>query len=133
MGESLVPQPEQEARNNIDRLLTQAGWSVCDATQANIHGARGVAIREFLLHGHGFADYLNVDGKAAGVIEAKKEGIAARDKVRLDIFWLKDDSPSDSENLPDPDVLAAEIVGDLEAALEQFREIAADLGRTEAG
>jgi type I restriction enzyme R subunit len=72
----LVPQPEQEARNNIDRLLTQAGWSVCDATQANIHGARGVAIREFPLKtGHGFADYLlYVDGEAAGVIEAKKEG-----------------------------------------------------------
>jgi type I restriction enzyme M protein len=54
--------------------------------------------------------------------------IAARDKVSLDIFWLKDDSLSESENLPDPDVLAAEIVTDLEAALEQFREIATDLG-----
>ncbi len=53
--------------------------------------------------------------------------IAARDKVSLDIFWLKDDSLSDSDNLPDPDVLAAEIVDDLEAALEQFREIAGDL------
>ena len=41
----MVPQPEQEAHKNIDRLLTQAGWSVCDANQANIHGARGVAIR----------------------------------------------------------------------------------------
>jgi type I restriction enzyme M protein len=56
-----------------------------------------------------------------------------RDKASLDIFWLKDESLSESENLPDPDILAAEIVTDLEAALEQFREIAADLGRTEAG
>ncbi|MCR4332784.1 MAG: hypothetical protein NUV34_08825, partial [Sulfuricaulis sp.] len=41
----------------------------------NIHAARGVAIREFPLPGHGFADYLlYIDGKAAGVIEAKKEG-----------------------------------------------------------
>jgi type I restriction enzyme R subunit len=71
----LVPQPEQEARKAIDRLLEQAGWVVCDATQANIRAARGVAIREFPLPGHGFADYLlYIDGKAAGVIEAKKAG-----------------------------------------------------------
>jgi type I restriction enzyme M protein len=54
--------------------------------------------------------------------------LIARDKASLDIFWLKDESLSESENLPDPDVLAAEIVEDLEAALEQFREIAGDLG-----
>ncbi len=53
--------------------------------------------------------------------------IAARDKVSLDIFWLRDDTLEDSNNLPAPDVLAAEIVADLEAALEQFREIATDL------
>lgn len=69
---------ESDARENIDRLLGQAGWSACDAACANIHAARGVAIREFpLKSGHGFADYLlYVDGKAAGVIEAKKEGVA---------------------------------------------------------
>ncbi|MBI3345574.1 MAG: DEAD/DEAH box helicase family protein, partial [Gammaproteobacteria bacterium] len=68
---------ESDARENIDRLLEQAGWSVCDAARASIHAARGVAIREFpLKSGHGFADYLfYVDGKAAGVIEAKKEGV----------------------------------------------------------
>ena len=42
-----------------------------------------------------------------------------RDKVSLDIFWLKDESLEDSENLPDPDVLALEITENLEAALEQ--------------
>ena len=47
---------------------------------------------------------------------------------RLDIFRLRDESLEDSDNLPDPDVLAQEIVDDLEAALEQFREIATDLG-----
>jgi type I restriction enzyme M protein len=41
---------------------------------------------------------------------------------------LRDRSLEDSDNLPDPDVLAQEIVEDLEAALEQFREIASDLG-----
>jgi type I restriction enzyme M protein len=45
----------------------------------------------------------------------------------LDIFWLKDESLSDSNNLPAPKVIAAEIMKDLEAALEQFREILADM------
>ncbi|MFH1817832.1 MAG: type I restriction-modification enzyme R subunit C-terminal domain-containing protein [Pseudomonadota bacterium] len=72
----MAPQPEQEARGNIDVLLEAAGWHVCDASAANIHAARGVAIREFPLPGYGFADYLlYVDGKAAGVVEAKKEGV----------------------------------------------------------
>jgi type I restriction enzyme M protein len=53
-----------------------------------------------------------------------------RDKASLDIFWLRDESLEESDNLPDPDVLAQEIVDDLEAALEQFREIAADLVKT---
>jgi len=72
----LAPQPEQQAREDIDRLLTAAGWLIFDIAQANIHAARGVALREFPLNpGHGFADYLlYVDGKAAGVIEAKKRG-----------------------------------------------------------
>lgn len=46
-----------------------------------------------------------------------------RDKVSLDIFWLKDESLEDSDNLPNPDILAKEIVDNLEAALEQFRSI----------
>jgi type I restriction enzyme M protein len=49
--------------------------------------------------------------------------LMARDKASLDIFWLKDDSLADSDNLPPPDVIAQEIVEDLEAALEQFRLI----------
>jgi len=51
----------------------------------------------------------------------------ARDKASLDIFWLKDDALADSDNLPPPEVIAQEIVDDLEAALEQFRLIAGDL------
>ena len=50
-----------------------------------------------------------------------------RDKTSLDIFWLRDESLEDSDNLPDPAVLAAEIVEDLQAALDQFAEIASDL------
>ncbi|MDE3241453.1 MAG: SAM-dependent DNA methyltransferase [Nitrospirota bacterium] len=54
--------------------------------------------------------------------------LVARDKASLDIFWLKDESLEASDNLPDPDVIAQEIVDDLESALEQFRLIANDLG-----
>jgi len=53
--------------------------------------------------------------------------LMARDKSSLDIFWLKDDSLADSDNLPAPGVIALEIVEDLQAALEQFKLIAADL------
>ncbi len=56
------------------------------------------------------------------------EGLVARDKASLDIFWLKDDTLEDFANLPDPDVIVQEIVDDLESALEQFRPIANDLG-----
>ena len=55
------------------------------------------------------------------------EELVARDKASLDIFWLKDEALADSDNLPAPEVIAQEIVDDLEAALEQFRLIAADL------
>jgi type I restriction enzyme M protein len=76
-----------------------------------------------------------------------------RDKASLDIFWLRDESREESDNLTDPDFLAQDIVvprrvplgttpsqgprpsreprrrvEDFEAALEQFREIAVDLG-----
>jgi type I restriction enzyme R subunit len=68
--------PEVRARQTIDQLLTAAGWAVQDLKAADIHAARGVALREFALNeGYGFAGYLlYVDGKAAGVIEAKKQG-----------------------------------------------------------
>jgi type I restriction enzyme M protein len=55
------------------------------------------------------------------------EELIKRDKVNLDIFWLKDDALEESANLPAPDVIAQEIVDDLEAALEQFSTIAEDL------
>ena len=55
------------------------------------------------------------------------EELLKRDKVNLDIFWLKDDAIEDSANLPAPHVIAQEITADLEAAMEQFSEIADDL------
>jgi type I restriction enzyme M protein len=53
--------------------------------------------------------------------------LVKRDKLNLDIFWLKDEALEESANLPPPDVIAQEIVDDLEAALEQFAQIAEDL------
>ena len=55
------------------------------------------------------------------------EDLMKRDKVNLDIFWLRDESMEDSANLPPPDQIAEEIVEDLRAALEQLEEIATDL------
>jgi type I restriction enzyme R subunit len=72
----VADKPEQQARAEINRLLGAAGWAVQDFKSANIHAARGVALREFQLKdGYGAADYLlYVDAKAAGVLEAKKKG-----------------------------------------------------------
>lgn len=55
------------------------------------------------------------------------EELIERDKCSLDLFWLKDDSLLDAENLPDPDVIAQEIADDLRSALEQITGILADL------
>ncbi len=68
--------PEELAREQIDRMLEESGWVVQDLAEANVSAGRGVAIRSFPLRsGHGFADYLlYVDGKAAGVVEAKRQG-----------------------------------------------------------
>ena len=55
------------------------------------------------------------------------EELVRRDKLNLDIFWLKDEALEESANLPPPDVIAAEIASDLEAALEQFATIAGDM------
>jgi type I restriction enzyme M protein len=55
------------------------------------------------------------------------DDLLKRDKVNLDIFWLKDDALEESANLPAPGIIAAEIAEDLDAALEQFQTIAEDL------
>jgi type I restriction enzyme M protein len=57
------------------------------------------------------------------------EDLLKRDKLSLDITWIRDESLEDTDNLPDPAVLAAEIVEDLQAALDQFALIAGDLAK----
>ena len=71
-----MPTPEDKAREKIDVALDKAGWKVQDYKDADLSAGRGIALRNFpLAAGFGFADYLlYVDGKAAGVVEAKKEG-----------------------------------------------------------
>lgn len=55
------------------------------------------------------------------------DALVARDKASLDIFWLKDDSLDNLQDLPPPDVLQQEIIEHLEAALAAFRDVAAGL------
>jgi len=70
-----VTAPEELAREKIDELLSAAGWVLQHRDAFDRNASLGVAVREFPLGG-GFCDYLLfVDGKAAGVIEAKKTGV----------------------------------------------------------
>ena len=55
------------------------------------------------------------------------DDLLKRDKLSLDLFWIKDKSLTDTDSLPAPEVLAQEVIDDLEAALEQFTKIAARL------
>ena len=68
--------PEDRAREKIDAALDNAGWKVQDYKKADLTAGRGVALRNFtLIDGLGYADYLlYIDCKAAGIVEAKKEG-----------------------------------------------------------
>ena len=54
--------------------------------------------------------------------------LVARDKTSLDVFWLRDKSLTDLDNLPESDDLAKEIIENLEAGLESFRQVLTGLG-----
>ena len=70
-----MPTPEAVARHHIDDLLNSCEWVVQDRATLNLFAGRGVAGCAFRLQ-TGYADYLLfVDRKAAGVIEAKAEGV----------------------------------------------------------
>jgi type I restriction enzyme M protein len=58
------------------------------------------------------------------------DDLIKRDKANLDIFWLKDESLEDSDNLPEPSIIAREIVENLESVLEQFEEIEIGLNKS---
>src|SRR3990167_503129 len=86
--------PQQLARQTIDAPLTAAGWALQDRDQFDRNAALGVAVREFPLLA-GPCDYLLfIDGRAAGVIEAKKRGSTGCLLVTLakDRAWEHPDS-----------------------------------------
>jgi type I restriction enzyme M protein len=56
------------------------------------------------------------------------EELIQRDETNLSLFWIPDESVTDSDNLPDPDALTGESIEDLRAALEQYEAVMADLG-----
>lgn len=126
----MTPTPEQLARQAIDAALAAAGWLVQDRLEANLHAGRGVAVREFKLErGHGFADYLLfVDGRAVGVLEAKKGGEPLRAHERqaerysdglpatldapvkpLPFLYLSNGAETLFANLLDPDTRTREV------------------------
>ncbi|MDX8409382.1 MAG: hypothetical protein R8J84_04970 [Mariprofundales bacterium] len=94
--------PEQLARDQIDRMLNAAGWVIQDKTAVNFTTSPGVAVREYPTD-VGPADYaLFVDRKAVGVIEAKRaeEGLhlvvaeeQAGGYAEATLKWVKNDAP----------------------------------------
>jgi type I restriction enzyme M protein len=143
--------PEQSARQQIDEQLLAAGWLVQDYRQFKPVAGLGIAVRKLWIYDlrtnqhftlkertlkrsdldEFVACYNTKDRTSRKESERFKsftyEQLAKRDKVNLDIFWLKDEALEESANLPAPEVIAADITADLEAALEQFAAIAEDL------
>ena len=86
--------PEEKARIEIDKMLEQAGWVVQDRSELNIRASLGVAIREFVMKDNGESDYLLfVNGKAIGVLEAKK--------AELSLSGVENQSQGYACNLPE--------------------------------
>lgn len=85
-GNGGVAGPEDKARENIDRLLRDAGWHVVDPGEVKLHAFRGTTIREFPLEsGYGFADYLlYVNCRAVG------DGEPSTGKITRHQTYIKD-------------------------------------------
>lgn len=87
-----------------------------------------VTTKDALAGKHGEYDINPPFGKKSEWFKSfTQDGLLKRDKVNLEIFWLKDEALEESANLPPPEIIAQEIREDLEAALEQFATIAEDL------
>jgi len=128
--------PEQIARDKIDSLLEQAGWKIQSKNKIDFSVGVGVAIREYQTD-EGPADYVfyhpeNRNVRTETWSEENPEGrwrkftydeIIARDKTNLDIFWIKDKSLTDLDNLPEPDEIAADIIANMEEGIACFRKV----------
>lgn len=144
--------PEARARIEIDTQLEAAGWVVRDCRSMNVTatapGSRVAWIYDFRTNKHftmktnPLQEEEDLDefveayrpGARSGRVESDRfrrfthDELIARDKVSLDITWLKDDSLADPDSLPEPAVLIAEIHEEMKAILRQFEGIAAGLG-----
>lgn len=138
--------PEQQARGEIDPLLEQAGRVIQNRSATNLQAARWVTIRSPSRGGlDEFVDLYKSKNRAerkSAYNPKHKKGrwrafdlneTLACDKAGADIYWLKDESFEGTAHLPDPEVIAQEIVEDLEDAAEQLRGIAIPTEKTKAG
>ena len=110
---------EQHRRRNVNNALPASGWLIQDRKRVDITAGRGAAICEFPLKSRqGFGDYLlDVDGGAAGVVEAKKVGVALTRAIQGLEGSLVVSRPRS----------LIKIVEDLQAALEELALIVVDL------
>ena len=166
--------PEQIARDNIDRMLRDVGWVIQNKDKIDFSAGPGIAVREYQTDVGPADDVLFVDKRAVGVIEAKREeaghkittvedqsdGYAQGVKANVLFFnnqtaspdpWTKEvwyydyrtnvhhtlkknplrfEDLADLDNLPEPDELAEEIIENLEAGLQSFREVLLSLGKS---
>jgi len=114
--------PEACARQNIDIQLTGRGCVVQDGLAMNQLTRSDLDEFVACYHPHNRHDRRPTWSPENPDVRWRSftyDELISRDKVNLDIFWLRDETLEDSANLPDPDVLAREIVEQLEAALEQ--------------
>jgi hypothetical protein len=121
--------PVNGFRGATIRSFGRSAWRLCGA---KIRPLKRADLDEFISCYHP----ANRHERKATWSEASPQGrwrpygyaqLSQRDKLSPDIFWLKDDSLEDTANLEEPDVIAAEIVEDLRAALEEFELILGDL------
>lgn len=94
--------PEQKARDSIDKMLRESGWSVQNKDKINFNASLGVAVREYQTD-VGPADYvLFINRKPVGVIEAKREEEGqnlsrveeqSRDYGAAKLKWIQKDGP----------------------------------------
>ena len=127
--------PEAQARVEVDRKpASETPWTK-EPWVYDLRTNQHFTLKENLLRDEHLADFIAVyraEDRTTRVDSDRfrrfpYEELVARDKASLDFFWLRDESFEEADNLPAPELIAAEIVEDLEAALAQFAEIASSL------
>lgn len=135
----LITQPlvaDVRATDDVDAIRKSCGFTTCAPTSISRSRPTHCGANTWKNSSSSTTRRIGMNAKPRGALRIPDgrwrvydyAELIARDKASLDIFWLKDDSLLESDKLPPPAVIAQEIVDDLEAALEQFRLIAGDLG-----